>query len=114
MEFRNKGPETMSDHWCDVCIFCAMPDEAEAVLDVFFELGEAAFQPKFSRRKREYRLANIPNKLEEPLRVLVSWQPKYGPTQGLLHFQDMLDEFRPRFAAMTGICAGDRDTVALG
>jgi ankyrin repeat protein/nucleoside phosphorylase len=91
-----------------------MPDEAKAVLKVFAKLGKAVFQREFSRRKREYRRTDVPNSREEPLRILVSWQPKYGPTQGLLHFQDMLDEFRPRFAAMTGICAGDRNALALG
>ena len=35
--------------------------------------------------------------------------PFTGPVETPIFVQAILDEFRPRFIAMTGICAGDRN-----
>src|SRR5207237_1556147 len=46
--------------------------------------------------------------------VLVPVPSDRGPVQTGLDLSLILQEFRPRFAAMTGICAGDRKKVKLG
>src|SRR5947209_8623943 len=99
----------------DVCIFCAMYEEAEAVLNEFSTRCNVSFAKAFSRRDRyEYRHTTIQNAQREPLTVLVTWPSDRGPVQTGLDLKPFLDEFRPRFAAMTGICAGDRKKVKLG
>ncbi len=44
----------------------------------------------------------------------MTWPSDRGPVQTGLDLSLILQEFRPRFAAMTGICAGDRKKVKLG
>src|SRR5260221_47894 len=99
----------------DICIVCAMYDEAEAVLNEFSARCGVSFESGFSQMSRyEYRYTTIQNKRKEPLRVLVTWPSDRGPVQTGLDLSLILQEFRPRFAAMTGICAGDRKKVKLG
>ncbi len=107
----------MEEHgqFCDVCIVCAMYEEAQAVLDEFSMRCNVSFTKAFSRRDRyEYRRTTIRNIHNEPLTMLVTWPSDRGPVQTGLDLKPFLDEFRPRFAAMTGICAGDRKKVKLG
>src|SRR5689334_19545002 len=100
---------TRDSDYFDVCIFCAMAEEAEAVIEVFSRRSRARFEQAFSKRtNREYRHTTIRNNKGEPLSVHISWPLKYGPVETSLHLSPVLDEFRPRFAVMTGICAGDR------
>ena len=99
----------------DVCIFCAMAEEAEAVIKVFSRQCKVRFEQAFSRRtNREYRHAIIRNNKGESLSIHVSWPLKFGPLEAGLQLKPVLEEFQPRFAAMTGICAGDRRKVKLG
>ena len=44
----------------------------------------------------------------------VSWLPRIGLQETILHLSHILEEYHPRFAAMTGICAGDQLRVNLG
>ncbi len=99
----------------DVCIVCALAEEAQAFLDVVSEMAQTSFAPGISPLYRyEYRFATIGNNRGERLTLYVSWLPRYGPQEMALHLPRVLQEFRPRFAAMTGICAEDKRHVALG
>jgi hypothetical protein len=92
-----------------------MYEEAQAVLDEFSARCNVSFTKAFSRHDRyEYRHTTIQNIHYEPLTVLVTWPSDRGLVQMGLDLKPFLDEFRPRFAAMTGICAGDRKKVKLG
>ena len=91
----------MEEHgqFCDVCIVCAMYEEAQAVLDEFSMRCNVSFTKAFSRRDRyEYRRTTIRNIHNEPLTVLVTWPSDRGPVQTGLDLEPFLDEFRPRFA----------------
>ena len=102
-------------HVFDICIVCAMYEEAEAVLHEFSSRCSVSFESAFSQMSRyAYRYATIRNTRNEPLSVLVTWPADRGPVQTGLDLSLILQEFRPRFAAMTGICAGDRKKVKLG
>ena len=53
----------------DVCIFCAMYEEAEAVLNEFSARCSVSFKSAFSRRDRfEYRHTTIQNAQKNPSR----------------------------------------------
>jgi nucleoside phosphorylase len=73
-----------------------------------------SFQPAFSSNTGSYYHTTIQNKHGEPLAIHVSWQSKPGPVEAGLHIRPVLEQFKPCFAAMTGICAGDRRKVKLG
>jgi nucleoside phosphorylase len=99
----------------DVCIICALAEEARAFIRVLTEQSNAQFERGYSKRKRfGYRYATIQNDRGEPLTIHVSWLSSYGPLEAGLHLTAVLEECKPRFAAMTGICAGDKDAVHLG
>src|SRR5437764_3144264 len=99
----------------DVCIVCALYEEAEAVLGEFSTRCHVSFLKEFSEMDRyEYRHTSISNNRGEPLTILVTWLSDSGPTQAGLDLKPFLHEFRPRFVAMTGICAGDGRKVKLG
>jgi nucleoside phosphorylase len=98
----------------DVCIFCALAEEAKAVIAIFSRRCGVEFEPGRQRTGRAYQQTTITNKGGEPLTVLLSWPPAYGPLEAALFIRPVLEEFRPRFAAMTGICAGDKRKVKLG
>jgi len=97
----------------DICILCALPEEAEAVRNEF-EARCQPFQLAFTeKRKYPYWHALVKNLREEPLAVLVMAMPFTGAVETPIFVQALLDEFHPRFIAMAGICAGDRK-VAIG
>ncbi|HZO71775.1 MAG TPA: hypothetical protein VFB60_06195 [Ktedonobacteraceae bacterium] len=99
----------------DVCVVCALGEEAEAFIDALTELCGVTCGAEFStRNQRAYRCATIDNNKGEPLSILVTWPPSYGSTEISLHLSSVLEEFKPRFVAMTGICAGDKNKVKLG
>ena len=99
----------------DVCIICALAEEAKAFIEVVSEYAPALFEPKISLlHGYDYRFTTIQNIKGELLNLHVSWLPRYGPLQMAVHLSQVLEEYQPRFAAMTGICAGDKNHVALG
>src|SRR2546425_4255479 len=100
----------------DVCIICALYEEAESVLNEFSIHCKVSFDKKFSDTDLyEYRYTTIQNNKGEPLTVLVTWLADNGPVRTGLHLKSFLQEFHPRFAAMTGICAGYKEKdVRLG
>jgi len=99
----------------DICIICALAEEAQAFLNVAEEHCNLSWTNEINLRfKYDYRFATLPNREGEPLRVHVSWPPGYGPQEMLLHLNRVIEEYQPRLAAMTGICAGDKRHVKLG
>jgi len=73
------------------------------------------FEKVFDKRlDLDYYLTHFPNSQGELLTLQVSWLPAYGPIETSLHLKLFLTTFRPRFAAMTGICAGNKEKAQLG
>jgi WD40 repeat protein/nucleoside phosphorylase len=99
----------------DICIVCALAEEAEAVINEFSDRCKVHFKQAFSKiNGYEYQHATIKNNKREPLTVLIMWMPFTGPIETVNSVRSLLEEFRPRFVAMTGICAGYREKVTLG
>jgi|SRR5438552_4211099 len=98
----------------DVCVLCALAKEARAFRDIVAQQCNVSFTQGFSKDNIEYLSTTILNNQGEPLRILLSWLPRFGPLETALQLQPLLHEFSPRFAAMTGICAGDMRKVKLG
>lgn len=98
----------------DVCVVCAVPVEAKAFLKVLAEESITSIGQDFSADGWQYHYAEIRNKAGERLTLQVSWLPRYGLSEVSIHLTTFLREFKPRFVAMTGICAGDRQKVRLG
>lgn len=100
---------------CDVCIICALPEEARALLKVVRTQCERAIEECISPRYQYgYRFAAIKNDKDELLNLHISWLPRYGPQEMTLHLSRVLEECQPRIAIMTGICAGNARQVQLG
>lgn len=98
----------------DVCIFCALAEEAEYCMKEIERQCSVSFQSAFSANTGTYYHTIVRNNQSEALTVHISWQSKPGPVEAGLHIRPVLEECKPRFAAMTGICAGDRKKVKLG
>jgi nucleoside phosphorylase len=99
----------------DVCVVCALAEEARAFIEVVSEQQQTSFTARVSPQYRyDYRFATIRNSCGETLTLHVSLLPRYGLQEMMLHLSRVLAEYRPRLAAMTGICAGDKRRVALG
>ncbi len=99
----------------DACVVCALAEEAKALLDVVSQQCHTAFVSRTSPRYGyDFETTTIQNKEGEPLSLHVSWLPRVGPQETILHLSHVLEEYHPRFVAMTGICAGDRLRVSLG
>ena len=99
----------------DVCIVCALPEEARAFLEILQQHCEGAFEEHVSSRYHySSRFATIKNNKGELLNLHISWLPRYGPQEMTLHLSRVLEECQPRVAIMTGICAGDAQQVQLG
>ena len=107
--------EPSSDSFVDVCIVCALAEEAQAFLHVVEEHYHLSWTNEINHQYGyDYRLITLPNVEGEALRVHVSWLPRTGLQEALLHLSHVIEEYQPRFAAMTGICAGDKRHVNLG
>src|SRR6266567_6953695 len=99
----------------DVCIVCALPEEARAFLEIVQQQCKGAIEERISPRYLYgYRFAMLKNNKDESLNLHVSWLPRYGPQEMTLHLSRVLEECQPRIAIMTGICAGDVQRVQLG
>ncbi len=99
----------------DVCVVCALPEEARAFLEIVQQQCEGALEERISPRYHSsYRFATLKNNKDEPLNLHVSWLPRYGQQEMTLHLSHVLEECQPRIAIMTGICAGDALRVQLG
>ena len=60
------------------------------------------------------RVGQITNARGEPLKIQVSWLSEMGGSPAMEHILPALAEYKPRFAGMTGICAGNPAEVELG
>ena len=99
----------------DVCVVCALPEEARAFFEVVQRQCENLLEEGISPRYQySYRFTTLKNDKGEPLKVHVSWLPRYGSEEMTLHLSRVLEECQPRIAMMTGICAGDAQRVQLG
>lgn len=100
----------------DVCIVCALPEEARAVTKEFADRSEGVlFQRAFSKLTGyEYKHAVMHNDAGEQLKILVICTPFTGAVETVNSVRSLIEEFHPRFLAMAGICAGYREKVALG
>src|SRR5258708_29490703 len=97
---------------CDVIIDCGLEEEADAVEYEFSRRCNVSFQIAFSTIDRYvYRYTTIENKKNELLTILLISQARPGPLETGDHIKPLLQEFCPRFAAMTGFCAGDKRKV---
>jgi nucleoside phosphorylase len=100
----------------DVCIVCALTEEASAVINEFTDrCNGVQFKRAFSKiTGYEYKHTVIKNNEGEELTVLIVCMPFTGPTETVNSVRSLLDEFHPRFVAMAGLCAGYEKEVALG
>jgi tetratricopeptide (TPR) repeat protein/nucleoside phosphorylase len=99
----------------DICIVCALPEEARAFLAVVQQQSIGALEERISPRYHSsYRFAMLKNDKDEHLSLHISWLPRYGPQEMTLHLSRVLEEYQPRIVIMTGICAGDPEQVQLG
>lgn len=115
VETRSAGPLYAPRSLCDVCIVCALPEEAQAFMDMARFLYNIEFTLAYSGHdQRPYYAAQLPDRTGRPITMHLSWLPGYGPEETALHLRPVLEEFHPRLAAMTGICAGDKKKVCLG
>jgi nucleoside phosphorylase len=99
----------------DICILCALYEEASAVIDEFETRCGVSFTRAFrSLNQLEYRHTTIQNQRGESLTIFVTWLSRMGAQGTALDLAPLLHEIHPRFVAMTGVCAGDRRKVKLG
>jgi len=104
----------MSEKYCDVCLFTSVPDEFNAASKVFERLARVTFASSFTTLGREVFFGTLQNLAGEALTVLISCLPEMGGTNATSHILPIVQQYRPRFVGMTGICAGDREKVMLG
>lgn len=110
----SEAPALSNMHF-DVCVICALAEEARIFIQEVSQRCGVQFDRAFDKRlDLEYYHTRILNTQGELLTLQVSWLPSYGPVEAGLHLKPLLETFRPRFAAMTGICAGDKKRVKLG
>src|SRR5258708_29265334 len=102
----------------DVCVVCAKADEAQAVVKEFSSRCRVSYKQDFiesdNNYKYEYDYMEIKNEKKEALTVLVTCLAYQGPVQTASFVTFLLNTFHPRFAAMTGYCAGDKTELNLG
>src|SRR6266566_1529355 len=68
-------PSSGSATHFDICIFCALAEEASVCIREIERLCGTPFQSGFSARTGAYRTAIILNRHDEELSVRISWQP---------------------------------------
>jgi nucleoside phosphorylase len=106
---------TSGNTYFDVCVVCALAEEAQAFMQITTQQYGVQFDKVFDKHLNlEYYITQFPNSLGELLKLQVSWLPACGPVETSLHLKLFLTKFRPHFAAMTGICAGNKEKAQLG
>ena len=110
----SKSPKAEVNSYFDVCVVCALAEEAKAFMHVTGNYCNAQFTRGISKRTGSYFYITVRNKEEMPFTIHVSCLPNPGPIETALHLKPVLEEFRPRFVVMTGGCAGYEHRVKLG
>jgi hypothetical protein len=88
----------------DICILCALYEEASSLIDEFATRCNVTFTKAFRGLNRlEYRHAVIQNQRGESLTIFVTWLSDIGPIRTALDIKPLLQEVSPRFVAMTGL-----------
>src|SRR5579863_2689967 len=99
----------------DVCVVCALAEEVQAVMEIAAQQYHVQFDKIFAKQLGiEYYRTRLLNSQRELVTLQISWLPAYGPVETSLHLKPLLAAFSPRFAAMTGICGGNKERVRLG
>lgn len=99
----------------DVCVVCALAEEAKAFRRVVEEYCHLSWTKEVnSSHGYDYYLVTVANIKGESVRLHVSWLSRYGSSEMVKHLGRVIEEYRPRLAVMTGICAGDKRQVRLG
>jgi nucleoside phosphorylase len=99
----------------DVCIICALAEEAHAVEQEISERCQVTFTTSVTDSGRlVYRSTTIRNLKHEPLTLLLLCQTRPGLVYAASDVRLLLDRFQPRFVGMSGICAGDKRHLRLG
>jgi hypothetical protein len=90
-------------HSFDVCVVCALPEEARAFLEVVWPQCESVIEERSSPGYHySYRFATLKRDKDESLNLHISWLPRYGPQEMTLHLSRVLEECQPRIAIMAG------------
>lgn len=98
-----------------VWVVCALKEEAQAFRHMAEEHYHLTWIDQVSSQYGySYRFSTLTNTKKEPVNIYLSWLPSYGPIEVGLHLTQVIEEYQPCFAIMTGICAGDRQKVRLG
>lgn len=99
----------------EVCIICALEEEARAVEQEISTRCQVTFTTCVSNNGQlAYRHTIITNVRQEPLTLLLFCLTRPGPIATALDVRALLQELQPRFVAMSGICAGDKQHLCLG
>jgi nucleoside phosphorylase len=99
----------------DACIMCALEEEVAAVEEEVSARCQVAFATGIGNNGRfVYRYTTITNTRQEPLTLLLLCQTRPGPIATALDVKALLQGVQPRFIAMSGICAGDKQYLQLG
>ncbi len=106
--------DTVSEIY-DVCVVCALREEGHIFMRETEQLCGVQFAAGFNQQLTlPYYSTSMLNQAGEALRLHVSWPPREGVLDMGLHLNPLFRTFRPRFVAMPGICAGDKQSVRLG
>ena len=99
----------------DVCIICALEEEADAVEQEISKHCQVTFATGVTSDGRlVYRSTRIRNLKQEPLTLLLLCQTRPGLVSAASDMKLLLATFQPSFVAMSGICAGDKRHLRLG
>lgn len=98
----------------DICIVCALTEEAKACIDVIEQRWQVKVLAGFSPISHEYGYVTIKNNKDEQLTIHISWLHDYGPSKATIQLMHVIETYRPLFVGMTGVCAGDKKKVKLG
>lgn len=98
----------------DVLLICALKDEYDQVLEVKKKLLDPGWKEQNGPRRWKVSDGRFEVKDGEPLHIRTSWATHMGREQAQATASMLIHDHPARCLAMSGICAGRRDKVALG
>lgn len=90
----------------DVCVVCALAEEARAFLEVVQQVHQILWSSHVDVHGYQYQQTTVLNENEEPLKLHVSWLARPNATTMTHHLSRVVETTHPRFVVMPGICAG--------